>query len=222
MPRSERTHLLAPLEAFERVLADRIEHGEARFAIRKLSWPHQTLVAERRQAVQRVKILVILRNADSFGSLDGPATNKDRQACEELLLSVRKKVVAPVDGRPQRLMPFVVVAGTARQHAERVAQPLEQRLRRGELATRRRQFYRQRQPVEAGADLSHRGRVRVGYLEVRFNPPGALDEELHCCVLRQARDGGQGTPGRQEVGHGERRDRILMLVGEVQHDAAGH
>jgi hypothetical protein len=97
-------------------------------------------------------------------------------------------------------------------------QPCQHGLRRQQLDPRRRQLDRQRQPVQPRAQLGHRRRAGVGDREVRAGRPGALDEQRHRLVLRQRLEVRQALGVRQL----QRRDRELVLAGEVERRATGH
>ena len=109
--------------------------------------------------------------------------------------------------------------GPARRRTSRrrpIVEPGEHRLRGQDPRPRRRELDRQRQPVEAHADLGHGRRVLVGHLERRVDRPGALDEQRHRLELRELRQ--RREVGR--VGQPQRRHRVLLLAGDAQDDPA--
>ena len=102
------------------------------------------------------------------------------------------------------------------RRSRRLLEPGEQRLGREQLGARGGKLDREREAVEADADLGDRRRVRVRDGEVGLHGAGALDEERDRLVLRERRDLGQ----MRGVGQVERRHRELVLAGEVHGDAA--
>ena len=99
----ERIGLAGLVQPFERILADRLEHPVAlgREA-------DQALLDQR---LQRVDVGA----ADLLGRVQGAAAGEDREGADDALLFLGKQVVAPVDRRPQRLLPRVGVAATLEQ-----------------------------------------------------------------------------------------------------------
>ena len=134
-------------EALACEFADRLEHREP-----PLPFPDEALVDERGQGVQ-------VALAHGLGRLERPAPGEDREPRQSLLLVLLEQVVAPGDRRPQRLLPFGCVPGPAGEEREPLLQPSEQGIGRQDLDARRRQLDRERQAVEAAADLGH-GAVR--------------------------------------------------------------
>ncbi len=68
-------------------------------------------------------------------------------------------------------------AAAADQQAEAVIQAGNYLLRREQPGARRCQLDRQRDAIETGADLSDRGCVGFGEVELRIRQAGALNEE---------------------------------------------
>ena len=173
-------------EALACELADRLEHREP-----AVSLADEALVDERGE---RLQVAV----ADSLRRLERPAAGEDREARQSLLLMLLEQVVAPGDRRPQRLLSLGSIPGATREEREPLLQPREQGIRRQDLDARGRQLDRERQAVEAAADL---GDGAVGR-EVGPDGPGALVEEGDGVVVRQ------------------RRNRILLLQRQAERLAA--
>ena len=134
--------------------------------------------------------------ADGLGRGERAAAGEDGEAREERLLVGAEQVVAPVDRRAERLLAGGQVARAAGEEVEALLEPGEQRLGREQLRTRGGELDRERQAVEADADLGDRRRVRVRDREVGLHGPGALDEERDRVVLRERRRARAGGPGR--------------------------
>jgi hypothetical protein len=99
-----------------------------------------------------------------------------------------------------------------------VVEPCQQPVRRQQPDARRRQFDRQRQPVQPRADRGDGRRVVVGQREVRPDRPRALDEESDCLT---GRDRIERAPGGW-VGKDQRRDWEFLLAGDMQRPTASH
>jgi hypothetical protein len=128
------------LESLERELADRLQHPEA-----AVPEPDEALVDERLEHVQ-------IGAADGLRCFESAAAGEHGQAGEESLLLFGQELVAPGDGRPQRLLACLGVAAAPEQ-IEPLGEPLQD-LGRGEHARPRRgQLDRERQVVQAAAQL---------------------------------------------------------------------
>src|SRR5205085_1597081 len=154
--------LARSLQAFDRVLANRLEHPEPF----RLAHADEALVDERLKAVD-------VGVADRFGSVERAAFDKDTQAREQTLLLVVEEVVRPLDRGAQRPLAQLRVPASAEKIESR-AETVEQLRRRQHRRARRRELERERQVVEAFAEVVHE---LVG-LEVRSKRAGACDEEL--------------------------------------------
>ena len=114
-------------------------------------------------------------------------------------------------------MALWTVARPAGQEAQAIAQPREHGLRREDVDARRRQLDRQRQAVEARADLRHGRRILVGHLEVGLHAHGPFDEQGNRLVLRKA----LRSLMQLRIGRGKRRHRVLPLAVDAQSTSAG-
>ncbi len=203
VPAPDLLRLAAGFEALEGVGADRLQHREARLAVGLFLLAEHVVVDQRREAGQETLV-----TADGLGGGERAAAGEDGEAREECLLVRAEQVVAPVDRRAERLLARGHVPWAAGEEVEALLEPGEQRLRREQLGARGRELDRERESVEADADLGDRGRVRVGDGEVGLDGPGAFDEERDRLVLRERRDRRQV----RRVGQVERRHLVLVLA----------
>ena len=91
----------------------------------------------------------------------------------------REQFVAPIDSRPQRLLPRRPVARAAVERQALPGHARQERLGRNHLDPRRGQLDGERQPVERQADIGNRARVLVGQGKPGARGPGALYEQPH-------------------------------------------
>ena len=144
-------HLLAVAalgQPLERVLADRLQHPEARLAAGHRLGPEQVVVQERLDAVDDVELEL---SGDGLGALEREAADEDGKAREERLLLRGEEVVAPLRRGTQasggaRACP---APGAAFRRSSLPSETLEDRARGEQLDPRGRQLERERQPVEA-------------------------------------------------------------------------
>src|SRR5437764_3441179 len=134
-------------EAQKRVLPHRLYHREPRLVL--LGLPDKALVHERRDPFEHRPVDA----ADGLGRRERAAAGKDAELREEPLLVLAEQVVAPVERGSQRLLVLRRVAAAAGQELEAVAETGEHRGRRQELRPGRGELDRERQAVEAGAEL---------------------------------------------------------------------
>jgi hypothetical protein len=151
-------------------LADRLEHDETVVADRL----DQAVVDERGEVVE-------LRTTDVLGCLQWKRTREDPEPGEEGAGARVEEVVAPLDRRTQRPLPLRRVAGTRRQEGESRVEPVEEPLGREQLRPRGGELDRERQVIEAAADLLN-GRTRSD-LATDFS--GALGEEHRGLLSRK-------------------------------------
>ena len=97
-----------------------------------------------------------------LGRLQREAVDEGRQPAQQSALGVGQQVVAPVDGRSQRLVTRQLGAVTAAEHTKAVIQPRGDLFGRQCTDPRGGQLDRQRQPVEMAADVRHRLAVAGG------------------------------------------------------------
>ena len=186
--------LLGPAGGFELlggVLADRLEHREARLAVGVVGRDGE---AAPYQGVERVEVAA----ADGLDRLEPRAAREHGEAGEEVLLLGLEQLVAPVDRGPQRLLACRSVGGAADEEGEPLVEALEDGLRRQQPDAGGCQLDRERQAVESGAD---RG-----------------DDLRRLGVDREARLDGAG-PGLEQlrrVARRERLERVLLLAGDAE------
>jgi hypothetical protein len=101
------------LQALERVLPDRLEHRET-----AVVGADEALVDERLERLEAGGAHLLRR-------LERPAAREDAEPREQTLLLLAQQVVAPLDRRAQRALPFGRVAGAAGQHRQSPVEPCE-------------------------------------------------------------------------------------------------
>ena len=156
MPAPDLVGFATRLEALERVGADRLEHREARLAVRLFLLAEHVVVDSVDRPARRPSAP---QTASAAGSVQPPC--EDGEAREERLLVGAEQVVAPVDRRAKRLLARRHVARAAGQQVKALLEPGEQRLRGEQLDPCGGKLDREREAVEADADLGNRRRVRV-------------------------------------------------------------
>ena len=198
-------------ELLQRELADRLEHDGARPGA-VLLLADQALVDQRLQSLQHVDAQLVAA-ADRLDVLQLGAPREHREAREQAPPRLVEQIVAPRDRAPQRLLPVGEIARARLQQAEAALQPRQDRRGRQQLDARRGQLDRQRQPVQAGADLGDRRGVVVGDLESRLDRERPLDEQPDRLVLRHT------LGGRARIGEHQRRHRHLLLARDAKRAA---
>ena len=103
---------LAPLaELVQRVLADRLEHGEPHVAVEVVADAHEALLRETLESADDVERRRVAGDpADGLRRLDRRATREHAEASEQPLILRVEQVVAPVDRAAQRPLPLRQVA----------------------------------------------------------------------------------------------------------------
>jgi hypothetical protein len=174
-------------KAFACELPDRLEHEEA--PGRRLA--QEALVDERRDQVD-------VGPADGLGRLELEASRKDREPRKRQLLVLAEQLVTPGDRAPQRALAYRRVACSRRQEVEAALEAPEDLAWPEHLDAGGGELQRQRETVEAAADLFDVlvGRERGGQLT------GASGEE--------------GDGGRRR----ERRHGVLLLDAQTEALAA--
>ena len=180
MAPSDAGRLAARFQLLQRVLADRLQHPEARLAVRRPRLRRTRLLAtsdSRPSSTSMPRSPSASQTASAASSVQPP--DEDRQAAEQAPLVLVQQVVAPGDGVAQRLLAGREIARAAGQQRQPALQPAQHRLGRQQPDAGRRQLDRQRQAVQPGADLGHGRGVLVGQREV--GPDRA------CSLRRRAR-----------------------------------
>ena len=141
-------------ELVGRELPDRLAHAEATGAVRLCASRHEMLLDE---GLERVGS----RLADRFCAVPRGVAGEDGEAAEEPPLALVEQVRRPLRGRAQRALTGVRSRAAVEQ-VEPLAQARQQLCRREDGRARGRELERQRQAVEAPAELGHLGRRHEG------------------------------------------------------------
>ena len=134
------------------------------------------------ERVEQIERPIFGEAGNVHGCRDRPAFDKDRQGGEHVLLGVIEQPDAPFDGRAQRALTFGKIHRAGTQSVEATSEPSEQCIWFQQSDAGRCELDRQRQTIEAAADLHNGERVSVGQREVITDGLGAIEEQL---------DGGQ-------------------------------
>ncbi len=152
-----------------------------------------------------------------LGSLEGAAANEDGEPAEEALFRFCQQVVAPLQRVAQRLLAHGQVACATGEDIQTMGKAMEQSLRWEQLAPGSGQFERQRQAIQAHADLCDGVRISRGQLKGRLDGLRAQDKEAHRGPLQE----GLWLWQLREIGERERGNRELLLSREVEGGSAG-
>ena len=169
-------------EHLTRVFADRVEQPEAGLALDLIA-PNEALIDERGDAVEHILAELIGGSAHRLGAIEIESAREDRQAIEQPPARAVEDVVAPGDGGPEGLLPLREVARVRDQHRKLLIEAGQDLLRREDLHPGRREFERQRHPMETDADRGDGRRVLVRHREARLDRDGAGDEQADGLVL---------------------------------------
>ena len=152
----------------ERVLADSLQHCVSfAFGIHV----YQGLFHQVRQQVEHRARTHVTRRAHGLRGVHAPAASEYREPPKHGALGLGKQFVAPVDQGAQRLLARQCGAVAMREQAEAVAQALGDRLHRQRTYARSSQLDRQRNAVQAAADVDYRRRVAESHLECPAERP---------------------------------------------------
>src|SRR4029079_11741683 len=97
-------------QPLQRILADRLQHGEAWLVITSCDTLHHLLVEERVQPIEDACSQRSYRSANLLSGVECPAAGEDSQAAEQELLTHIEQLIAPVDRRTQRALALGQVA----------------------------------------------------------------------------------------------------------------
>jgi len=161
-------------QPLQRVLADRLEHEQPRLPV-EVALAHEVVLDQLRERVEHA-----WGRADRLGRVEREAAHEDGELVEQLLLGLLEQLVAPGDRVAKGALALVGVAAAAREEGQAFAQPFRQPSRRQHGQTRRSQLEREREPVQAAADLADHVRVAGAQAEVGLHRLRALDEQLDC------------------------------------------
>ena len=142
---------------------------------------------------------------------DVEAPRERRQAPQQGALLVAEQLVAPVERPSQGLLALGQVAGAGRVEADRRVPAREHGRGRQDRGARSRELDRQRQAVQAPADLRHGDGDLRGQLELRIARAGSRGEQRH----RRAASRPRGI-ALARVGQRQRRQREHVLGREAE------
>src|SRR5262249_44671826 len=186
-PIREQWRLALSLEPLGGVIPDRLQHRET------LSLPPDQALVDQR--LERVDV----RFADLLGRVERGAAAEDRQAFEQESFVLAQEVVAPFDGRPQRLLARID-STTALQEVKPFGETVEQLFGGEDPDPWGCQLEGERKVVEPSAELLD-GRARVEF-------------RIGCSCTRGEERG--------RIVRLEGRDRIRLLAGKPQQFPARH
>ena len=172
----------------------------------------QAFVHHGSHAIEYVDTQVALGVAHRLHAFQRAAAGKDRKPAEQCLLRGIEQAVAPVHRAAKRLLSAGQIPGAARQKVQAAFEAGQHRRRRKQLNARRRQFDRERQAIETGADCRHRRRIFFRQRKLVLHRPGALHKKRN---RRKTRERFQQRHGFG-VGQREWRHGKLMLTVDVK------
>ena len=182
----DRIELTGDAELIERERAQRLEQPVVLLAARSFVRDHEVLVDQPAHNVEHThRFDVAHRRRDHLGRLHRKGSGEDAEATEHDLLVLVQPVVAPFHRRGEGLLAREDGAGAAREEMEAIVE-LEGDALGGHLATTSGgELQRERDAIEAMADLRDRRGVRIGDHERRAGAARAIDEQADRLVLRQ-------------------------------------
>ena len=160
-----------------RILADRLEKPVARLSGAVVG-DDERLVDQLAEDVEHVDGIECVADQDRFGRDDVATAGEDREPVEGVAFELAQQVVRPVDGAPERLLPFERGAAAAREELEALVEPVDKVVRCHRTHTCGRQLDRERDPVEPPAQLRDRVRVLGREREVVLRVAGPVDEQV--------------------------------------------
>ncbi len=131
---------------------------------------------------------------------------------------MRKKVVAPFDGRLQRPLTSGQIPGTLVEQRQVALHPREHRGGAEQTRPRCRELDGEGQAVQPCADLGHLSDVRLVEREVRSHGGRTVGEQGHRVAPGEFLDRRRGA----RIGHGQGHHPELLLPSEAQGRAARH
>ena len=212
---AQRLGLPAGLQPFERVLANDVQHPEARLAA-FLALLHQALIHQPAQPVQQIQLerrRPLGRDADRLGRLQRAAADEDRQTAKE------QRSAGVSRSSLQAMVARIVCWRSSRSRAPPVSswslagEPGQQRLGRQQLHAGGRQLDRQRQPVQPRAYLGDGRRVGGRHGEVG---PGACARSMKSATAAYCAKRSGGRPPRSGRGSGPRGTRARRAGAAVR------
>ena len=182
---------------------DRLQQREARFSACALLRLHQALVQQVRQLLQHRSLVGLRRgrgprsieNADRLHRFQRETAGEDRETPEQLLFACLQQVIAPGNRVAQRLLALWQVPCPPAGQRQAVLQSCQQGGRGEQRENCRGQLERQRQPVQALADLDDGGRILSREGEIGPGLTRTLDEQSYRWNLARGAPGQGGVRG---------------------------
>ncbi len=131
---------------------------------------HQGLVHQMGQQVGDILDLDLVAGAHGLGRLQRATPGEDGEQLEHVLLVVEQQVVAPLHHRPEGLLPRQRRASPAGQEPEPIVETVRELLHGDHPHPGGRQLDRQREAIEAGADVLDDGGWRRASPRPRRRP----------------------------------------------------
>ena len=178
---------------------------------------HQRLVDQPAEHGDGLAAPQRILGADVLGRLQPEAAGEHGEPAQQHLLAGLEQLEAPVERRPQGLLPGHRRAASGREQVERVVEALDDLSRSEDAHPRRRQLDRQRHPVEAVAEGGDGVRVVAAELESGCGLRGPGGEQPHRLRRQRLLRGRSGD----QPGEGERGDAPGHLAGNAERLAAG-
>ena len=158
------------VEPLRRVLPDRLQQPVPRRDADLLG-DRERLLDEPFEQVEDVDGVDVAVGGHELGGLEVEAAREHREAAQHRPLLVAQQVVGPVDGGPQRLVALDRRAAATGQEPEALPEPLRDLRRRQRARPGGRELDRERDAVEAPADLDDR--VDVAGVDLEPGPDRA-------------------------------------------------
>ena len=162
---------------------------------------HHRLLAQRRQKRGHFITVHVRGVAHGLGRVQPEAAGEDGQPSPYRLLTLGKQLFAPFDGGPQGPLP-AWYGDPAHEQVEASIQTLQHPIQRQRSDHRRAQLERERDPVQAPAELDHRRGVRL----VKSEPGVTRLQTLHQQLDRFASPQPVRVAAMPVLGHGQRRN----------------
>lgn len=194
--------LAGGFELLRGVLADRLQHAVSRLARDLGVGQDQRLVDQVAEHPQDVLGPQSAARADLLGHVERPPAGEDRQPPQQDPLGLVEQLVAPVDRRPERLLPGRGRSVAHRQQPEPVLDPGVDLLHGQHPAQGGGELDGERHPVERRAEPGDVRRVLLGHGEAPRGGGGTVDEEPHRLAGADVTAFAPGQAERRHPPHG--------------------